>query len=111
MKRNNGTQKDAENDEDPTDLGPKYVKKAPKDQRIFTPTERKILEVLSDGMPHTRDELNQCLSDDLAASTALKNHMCQLRKKLPAGQDVICQYKNKQYHYRHIRLLVPDHVA
>jgi hypothetical protein len=74
----------------------------------FTPTQRAILSVLSDGEPHGRDELVACLSDDLANPNAIHYHLCPLRKILRAkGEDIICEYtKRRAQRYRHVRLLV-----
>ena len=55
----------------------------------FTPTERDILAVLSDGMPHSRTELHACLPDELGGFVNLRMHISRMRKKLrPAGQDI-----------------------
>lgn len=73
----------------------------------FTPTERRMLAVLSDGMMHSREELHACLPDDLDPLSAIRNHVSNLRKKLlPKGQDIVCQLHLAKTHYRHVRLLV-----
>lgn len=57
----------------------------------YTPIERRILDVLADGKPHSVDELRKCLDDDLAGETALMFHIFRIRKKLkPYGQYVRC---------------------
>lgn len=74
----------------------------------FTPTQRRILQVLADGEPHAREELHKCLDDDLAGASAVRKHICLMRKVLrPMGQDVICQLRNRRLFYRQIRHLVP----
>lgn len=74
----------------------------------FTETQRKILDVLSDGMPHTKDELHACLSDELAALSAVDFHLTGIRKVIrPVGQDIICQFIDKQFKYRLIIVYAP----
>lgn len=71
-----------------------------------TPTEEAILNVLSDGMPHTREELHTCLPDPLSAISAIQPHISHLRSKLvPIGHDIVCEFRDRQYMYRWIRLL------
>jgi hypothetical protein len=72
----------------------------------FTPVQRRILAVLSDGMPHRKQELHPCLNDDLATSNAIQVHISAMRKILrPKGEDIVCEYNKMTYYYRHIRLL------
>jgi len=74
----------------------------------FTKTQRAILDVLSDGGPHPREELRQCLDDELASLAAMRVHLSELRKLLrPQGQDIICELRHRKTHYRHVRLLKP----
>lgn len=55
----------------------------------FTPTEKRILNVLADGKPHEVEELRACLDDELAGETALMFHIFRIRKKLkPYGQYI-----------------------
>jgi len=72
-----------------------------------TPTQQRILDVLSDGCPHPMTELLVCLPDPVANTR--KNvawHLVELRKKLrPVGQDILCQFLNRRLYYRHVRLL------
>lgn len=68
----------------------------------FTPTQMKLLAVLADGEPHSRDELIRCL-DETADARNLKTHICNLRGKLRrVGHDVVCQYVRRGLHYRHV---------
>ena len=71
----------------------------------FTPTQQKIVDLLSDGLPHTRKEVHACLWDELSPLSNIKAHITAIRKKIrPLGQDIICEYNGK-IHYRHVRLL------
>jgi len=72
----------------------------------FTPTEQRMLAVLSDGMLHTRDELHACLNDEHGPVSNIRPHVHSLKTKLqPKGEDVICQYYRGGYYYRHVRIL------
>ena len=71
----------------------------------YTPTQQRILDLLSDGQPHPREELLECIDDELSNPHNLPNHLCLLRKRLPADHDIICQLLRNKIHYRHVRLL------
>jgi len=72
----------------------------------FTPTQKAMLNVLSDGHRHTREELHACLPDELGPISNIRTHLMHIRKKLrPAGQDIICELFQRRIHYRCIRLL------
>lgn len=72
----------------------------------FTPVQRRMLAVLSDGEPHSRQELHGCLADDLGALSNIRWHLMQLRKKLRVkGQDVLIEYRERKMHYRMVRLI------
>jgi len=78
-----------------------------------TPTEKALLNVLSDGEPHKREELFAVLPDEMArtpetgASNILKQHLFRLRGKLrPIGYTIVCEYTGGRYMYRWVRLLV-----
>lgn len=78
----------------------------------FTPVEERLLKVFSDGLPHDRDELLGCLGDTEATFQNVQNHISNLRKKLSQrGQTILCEVRSRRYYYRHIRLLVADHLA
>ena len=68
-------------------------------QPKITPTQRRILAVLSDGEPHSREELIACMPDSegiegdygTSAYNCLRMHISNLRKHLALkGQDVVC---------------------
>lgn len=72
----------------------------------YTATEKKLLAILSDGMPHRRDELLSVLPDELGSFGNVRKHLTQIRKRLrPRGEDVLCEYYKRSYYYRHVRLL------
>ncbi len=74
----------------------------------ITPTQTRMLEVLADGLPHTRQELHKCLNDELSPLTAIHDPISKLRKVLrPIGQDIVCELAPNKggIKYRHVRLL------
>lgn len=73
---------------------------------LFSPIQQRMLVVLSDGRPHSREELRQCLADDLAQAASVSYHIALIRRALrPQGQDLICEYDRRRRFYRHVRLL------
>jgi hypothetical protein len=69
-------------------------------------TQQKIINLLSDGLPHKFEELQQLMPDDLADRRALSNHLAKIRTRIrPRGEDIICQFILRQRQYRHVRLL------
>ena len=72
----------------------------------FTPTQRRILEVLKDGMPHKRKELIDCLQDEMADRIDLNCQLSLLRRKLrPIGHEIVCEYGQRMLWYRHVLLI------
>lgn len=72
----------------------------------FTPTQRRILTVLSDGACHPHEELATCLNDDLAGPKALDMMISLIRKKLrPLGQNIICETFDDRKTFRHVRIV------
>lgn len=75
----------------------------------YTPTQKIILKVLSDGQPHHKEELRSSMPDELCSIESLRVHITMLRKKLrPQKQDIICEIKNRRIFYRHVKLLFPS---
>ena len=72
----------------------------------YTPTEQRIIDLLSDGLPHTRADVIKCLKDHLADFNTLAVHMFNLRRKVrPCGQDILLVYRKGGYHYQYVILL------
>lgn len=72
----------------------------------YTPTQRRLLDVLADGMPHRREELHACLGDELSSRNNLEVHLTHLRKRLNRqGLHVVCESNGKWSRYRLVRLL------
>lgn len=71
----------------------------------FTRTQQCLLATLSDGRPHPRKVLHQCLYDELGGAPNLRRHICDIRKKLPAGQAIVCVLYNRMICYQHVRTL------
>lgn len=75
----------------------------------YTPTEARIVAVLADGQPHTREELEETIGNPLNCRQTLNTHISAIRKKLrPRGQDIIGEYVRRQCHYRHVILYRPS---
>jgi hypothetical protein len=76
----------------------------------YTPTQKRMLRLLADGLPHPRTELFQCLVDDLGPLSNIQPHLSHLRKRLrPKGQDIICEIDRRRICYRQVRLLSANH--
>lgn len=72
----------------------------------FTPTQRCILSILADGLPHRPAEIRSCLPDDMALVNTLRTHLSNIRKKLrPKGEDIACVIHCRRMCYQHIVLL------
>lgn len=64
----------------------------------LTPTELRMYRILSDGLPHSKYELHECLDDPLADLTSIQMHLSRLRGKiLPKGETVVCLASNFKY--------------
>lgn len=75
------------------------------------PTQRKMLKMLGDGMPHTIEELFTCLFDEMGKKRTVSVHLVALRKLLrPKGMDILVQFVNRKMHYRQVRLMRPADV-
>lgn len=72
----------------------------------FTPTERRMLAMLADGLPHRKKELHLCLGDELSDFSTVRVHIHNIRKKLRRyGQDIVCELSSRRIFYRHVRSL------
>jgi DNA-binding response OmpR family regulator len=71
----------------------------------YTQSEQIILQILSDGYPHKRQELLSQMLDDNASMKIIREHVCRLRKKLPKGEDIVCRYVYRGLCYQHVRLM------
>jgi hypothetical protein len=81
-------------------------RRVPGEAPRFTVTEGKLLAVLADGLPHRREELRACLPDELGENSNFQRHISNIRKKIrPGGYDILCEFYQKTFCYRHIRLL------
>ena len=68
----------------------------------LTRTQAKFWEVLSDGRPHTPEELTKCLWDDLGLNLQqnVKQHISDMRKKLPPGYQLLATFIDRRTHYQ-----------
>lgn len=78
------------------------------DTRIFTPTQRLIMNVLSDCLPHKKEEICMRVWGEFEPTTvsSLHGHFDDIRKIIRRrGLDIICQFYQKQMQYRLIQLV------
>ena len=72
----------------------------------LTRTQAKIMNLLADGLPHTREEVFACLVDELTALTTISTHIYNLRLKLRhRGHDIIARKVNGRWSYQQVRLI------
>lgn len=72
----------------------------------LTPTQKKMLQLLSDGMPHSRAEVHACLPDELGARTNIYPHLSGIRRQLKEiGEAILVEFIRGRLHFRHVRLL------
>jgi hypothetical protein len=86
----------------------------PNSDNGYTPTQKRIMDVLADGEPHSLRELFKLLdappgdaATSLQLSTAfvcLQNHIKNVRKHVrPKGLDIVCQIIYRRKNYRLVR--------
>lgn len=74
----------------------------------FTPTQRRMMDLLKDGERHTRHDLLQTLGDEFLELPDMKHHLKELRRRLKdRGQLIVCELYYRQICYR----LIPDPAA
>jgi hypothetical protein len=69
----------------------------------LTPTEARLLALLSDGLPHGAAELRSCLRSDDAERGTLHWHVWSLRRKLPEGHGIVYYWDGRAHAYRRVR--------
>lgn len=78
------------------------------DNNRFSPTQQEILGVLSDGMPHPREDVMRAigLSSSESDRRLFGSHLVKIRRRLKRrGETILAQLLNRKVHYRHVRLL------
>lgn len=74
----------------------------PRGRRVTVP--QRMLNLLSDGHPHSAQELHGCLEDELGPVENIKAHLTFLRKVLePRGEDITCRVRGGIAWYAHVR--------
>lgn len=70
------------------------------------PIQTKMLDILSDGLPHSREELRVCLSDSQAEIKNIYPHLSLLRKRIrERGEAIMVEFVRRKLYFRHVRLL------
>lgn len=79
------------------------------DRDGYTPTQNRLLDLLEDGMPHTRQELQALLGDPEAVNGVLRNHLSMLKRRMRKnnpGFEIVCYWgAARTLSYRMVRLL------
>lgn len=57
----------------------------------FTPTERRLLRVLADGLPHRKGDLLACMPDEAGLDANVATHIYRIRLKLAVRNHTIVQ--------------------
>lgn len=71
----------------------------------ITPTEKKIIDLLSDGLPHGRFSVQECTGEKIELNT-LAVHLFNIRRKLrPFGRDILTVLCKGGIHYQYVILL------
>lgn len=72
----------------------------------FTPTQQLVIDALSDGKPHLKQELRDVLGCEEDDYNKLRVTISNLRIRLrPIGQDIVCRVQYRRIYYQHVRLL------
>lgn len=74
----------------------------------FTPTEQRIVDLLSDGRYHTLEEMRRVMGDELADTCTVTVHLFRIRKKIKPHHQAILREKtgpDNVFRYRHVRIL------
>ena len=72
----------------------------------FTPTQRKIMDLLRDGHSHPREHLCRCFPDELANPNNIRVHITLLRKKVRRqGLNIVCEPVDGVSCYRLMRIM------
>lgn len=72
----------------------------------MTATQKRIADLLADGLPHSRHELRQCLWDEAGHWSNVQPHISHLRKALrEKGMDILCTIHKRTVHYQKVKLV------
>ena len=71
------------------------------------PTQRRMMDVLQDGLPHPAKELHACLYDDQGPMKNISAHLAWLRSAIrPLGNGIIALRNGEQgTYYQLVRLI------
>lgn len=73
---------------------------------VFTPIQERVIQLLSDGKRHHREEIKLAIHDDKIADSTVRAVVFRLNKRLePVGEKILCEYSGNRYSYRHVRLI------
>lgn len=75
----------------------------------YTTNETIVLNVLSDGDRHRTHEIGERLDPELPPDrNAIRKTVAGLRLKLQIrNETIVCEYRQRKFYYRHVRLISP----
>lgn len=69
-----------------------------------SPVQRKMVQVLIDGLPHRREELHGCLLDRLGPLSNIKSNISKIRKQAHIlNLEIVCTLAQRTVWYRLVR--------
>ena len=72
----------------------------------WTPTQTRILQLLSDGMKHRQKELLRIIDGEYASVATLHMHISLMRPKLrPIGEEIFVERTSDGTLYQHVRII------
>ena len=77
-------------------------------RELFTPTQRRMYDLLLEGHPVPKEVLQRCCEDELSSVQVVAVHRGDMRKiLLPKGYNIICQVGGwqKGVRYQLVRLI------
>lgn len=77
------------------------------DARLY-PMQRRMLDILRDGLMHRQEELEECMKDDLRNTHTIHSHVSAMRKYLRPIRDVAIIRCGNQSYYQIVRYLRDD---
>lgn len=70
------------------------------------PVQRRMVQMLLDGLPHRREELHGCLADRLGPLSNIKSNISKIRKQAHIfGLDIVCVLFQRTVWYRLVRAI------
>lgn len=79
------------------------------DTKRYTPTQQRILNLLSDGAERTIAEIRAVVADEYTSDKAIQIHIHYINRALPRHLSVVSRsYSNSVCKYRLMRAILPS---